>query len=399
MKPQGLVLLLTLLFASKSFAQNTLTVASWNIEWFGSASNGPADDNLQEANVKTVLRYLNADIYGLVEVVDTMRFRRVVDSLGTNYKYVIADFCSNNTTGTGNSWLTGQKEAYIYNKNIFNNVKVRGMMRNSNTAYSNYASGRFPYLLNADVTKNGVTRNINFILIHGKSGSTQSDYDKRKGATQELKDTLDAFFANQNIIIVGDYNDALNTTICTSCTSQLSSYDPLIKDSAHFKSITMPLALAGQTTMINYPNVIDNHVVSVPMNSFYVANSVQIRIDATALIPNYQSNNTSDHYPVTSKYNFTGTTTAIPTVTASQLKVSFYPNPFAAQLNIAFGKTLTNVQLQLSDVQGKILVTQQYNRIAEGSTLKPWFSNLAKGIYFLGIATADYQTVIKLVKL
>ncbi|MER3465034.1 MAG: hypothetical protein C4329_12095 [Chitinophagaceae bacterium] len=134
MKPQGLVLLLTLLFASKPFAQNTLTVASWNIEWFGSASNGPADDNLQEANVKTVLRYLNADIYGLVEVVDTMRFRRVVDSLGTNYKYVIADFCSNNTTGTGNSWLTGQKEAYIYNKNILNNVKVRCAIQTPHTA-------------------------------------------------------------------------------------------------------------------------------------------------------------------------------------------------------------------------------------------------------------------------
>ena len=49
---------------------------------------------------------MDADLYGMVEIVDTMRLRRVVDFLGNNeYGFVIAPYCSGNTTGTGNGWL------------------------------------------------------------------------------------------------------------------------------------------------------------------------------------------------------------------------------------------------------------------------------------------------------
>jgi hypothetical protein len=399
MKRQSVVLLAVLFSFFISSAQNTLTVASWNIEWFGSPSNGPSDDNLQEANVKTILRYLNADIYGLVEVVDTMRLRRVTDSLGSNYKYVIADFCSNNTTGTGNGWLTGQKEAFIYKQSVFSNVKARGLMRTSATAYTNWASGRFPYLLNADVTINGTTRNINFIVIHGKSGSTQSDYDRRRDGAQELKDTLDARFTNQNIILIGDYNDALNQTICSGCTTSTSSYSPIVSDSARYKSITLPLAYAGQTTMINFPNVIDNHIVSTPTYAYYIPASEQIRTDVTSVVANYLNDNTSDHYPVTSKYNLAGVATAIPSITLSDLKIKVYPNPFSENINLYFDKTVSQVGLELTNVQGQTIATQNFNRIIEGSTITPSFQNVARGIYFLNIITADSKTVVKLVRL
>ncbi|HNC38321.1 MAG TPA: hypothetical protein PK492_03095, partial [Chitinophagaceae bacterium] len=72
---------------------NTLDVVSWNVEFFGASSSGPTDKDLQEINVKKVLRWLNADLYGLVEVVDTMRLRRVVDSLGnTEYGFFVAPY-------------------------------------------------------------------------------------------------------------------------------------------------------------------------------------------------------------------------------------------------------------------------------------------------------------------
>jgi len=172
-------LLLSAQVRSQSTA-STLDVISWNLEFFGAPYNsGPPDKNLQEINVKKLMRYFNADLYGLLEIVDTMRLRRLVDSLGnTEFGYVIAPYCSNNTTGTGASWTSGQKQAYIYRKSIFSNVSTRGIMRNSSAAYTNWASGRFPFLLSATVTIDGISKNLNFILLHGKSGSNADDFAK-----------------------------------------------------------------------------------------------------------------------------------------------------------------------------------------------------------------------------
>lgn len=64
------------------------------------------------------MRYFDADIYGLVEIVDTMRLRRVRDSLGTNFEYIIAPYSTDGPIGT-NGWRQSQKLAFLYKKDIF----------------------------------------------------------------------------------------------------------------------------------------------------------------------------------------------------------------------------------------------------------------------------------------
>lgn len=391
---------------SKSAAQssaNTLDVVSWNVEFFGAPYNsGPTDKDLQEINVKKILRWLNADLYGMVEVVDTLRFRRLVDSLGnTEYGYVIAPYCSGNTTGTGGGWTSGQKQAFIYRKSVFSNISVRGIMRNSSAAYTNWASGRFPYLFSATATINSVSKNVNFIVLHGKAGSDQDDYDKRYAAAKELKDTLDAQFSTSNVYIIGDFNDALNTSIYAG--ASVSSYTEIVKDSTdsdHYKSITLPLGAAGQTSMINFPNVIDNHVISNEVESYYVPGSAKIKTDVTSIVPDYvTAHNTSDHYPVFSQYNLSGIVTGVTPVTANELGVLVYPNPFVEELNIKATKTLTNLHLKLINIQGQVIDTKQYNLVPMGSYIQPKYSRLQKGVYFLQLETKQYKTVVKLIQL
>jgi hypothetical protein len=409
MKKGLFVLLITglLIFTDKLHAQSsasTLDVVSWNLEWFGDTfGNGPANKDLQEANVKKIMRVLDADLYGLCEIVDSMRVRRLVDSLGnTEYGFVISPFCSSNTTGTGASWLNGQKLAFIYRKSIFSNVTTRGLMRSSSNAYTNWASGRFPFMLSATVTINSISKNMNFIVIHGKSGSTASDYQRRQGGAQELKDTLDAKFSTTNNFIIGDFNDALNTSIYAGA-GGVSSFISIVADSTdadHYKSITLPLGNAGQTSMTDFPNVIDNHVISNELEEYYVPGSVKIRTDVTTIIPDYiTAHNTSDHYPVFSKYNLTGAVTSVPNISASELGIITFPNPFAGEINIRAMKTLTQVQLKLINMQGQVLSEQQINRIIEGATIQPHFPLLSKGIYFLQVQTKQYKTVVKLVHL
>ena len=386
---------------SAQSSTSTLDVIGWNLEFFGAPyASGPTNKDLQEANAKKLMRYFDADIYGLVEIVDTMRLRRVRDSLGTNFEYIIAPYSTDGPIGT-NGWRQSQKLAFLYKKDIFSNISTRGMMLNSPTAVSNWASGRMPFLLKADATINGITKTINFIVVHGKAGNTASDYNRRLTGVQELKDTLDAHFSTANVFILGDFNDALNASIYSG--ASVSSYTPLISDSTdsdHYKSITLPLGYAGQTSMINFPNVIDNHVISNEVVPFYVLNSAQIRTDVTTIVPDYvTAHNTSDHYPVFSKYSLAGIITGLPTVNPNEFGIRVSPNPFIQTVNIKASKTLTNVQLRLVNMQGQVVTTQSYGIINSGSSVQPIFPLIPRGIYFLQVETKQYRTVIKLTHL
>jgi len=380
----------------------TLDMISWNLEFFGAPYNsGPSDKDLQEANAKKLMRYFDADIYGLVEIVDTTRLRKLRDSLGTNYEYIIAPYSTDGPVGT-NGWRQSQKLAFLYKKNIFSNITTRGMMLNSPTAVSNWANGRVPFLFKADATVNGITKTVNIIVLHGKSGTSASDYTRRLAGAQELKDTLDANFSTANTFIIGDYNDALNQTIAIGSGPQ-SSYQPFVMDSTdadHYKSITLPLANAGQTTMINFPNVIDNHIISNEMVPYYVLNSAKVRTDVTTVVSGYLTGDTtSDHFPVFSQYSLSGLITGLPTVSPNELGIQVFPNPYWQSLTITATKTLSNVHLRLVNMQGQVLSSRSYGIMTAGSTLQPSFQAIPQGVYFLQVETKQFRTVVKLTHL
>ena len=377
-----------------------LDVVSWNLEFFGAPfASGPADKDLQETNVKNIMSWLNADLFGLLEVVDTMRLRRVVDFLGnTEFGFTIAPYCSGNSTGTGNGWLNGQKQAFIYRKSVFSNVTTRGLMRNSATANTNWASGRFPYLLSATATINGTSKNVNFILLHGKAGSGLDDFQKRAGGCAELKDTLDTYFSSTLNFIIGDYNDALHTSIYPG--SSVSSYTSLISDSTDadsYKSVTLPLGVAGQSSMINFPNVIDNHVVSNEVTPLYIPGTAQVKTDVTVVVPNYvTAHNTSDHYPVMSRYNLAGIITGLPVVTLSELGLSAGPNPFSSQLNLVASKNVNDVQIRLVNAAGQVISNHRFPRMQAGSNYTIAIPDLPRGAYFLKVSTPTLRSSLQL---
>lgn len=399
----GIALALIAKPAQAQSSASTLDIVGWNIEYFGAPYNsGPTDKDLQEVNTKRILRMLNADLYGVLEVVDSMRFRRLVDSLGQNeYGFVIAPFCSGNSTGTGASWTSGQKTAFIYRKSIFTNVRTRGIMRNSSTGYTNWASGRFPFLFSATATINGTSKDINVILIHGKSGSAQSDYDKRFGAAQELKDTLDAQFNNTLNLIIGDYNDALNTSIYPGAT--VSSYTSIISDSTDadsYKSITLPLGVAGQSTMINFPNVIDNHVISNEVVPFYIAGSAKVRTDVTTVIPDYvTAHNTSDHYPVFSQYNLSGAVSAINPISPQVFGLSLFPNPGRTQFWLRSKKNIPASDLLLFNAGGQLIWKGSLPRLSNGSNHALNLANLPAGSYHLEVSNSEGRTRLPFIQL
>ncbi|MEJ8818155.1 T9SS-dependent choice-of-anchor J family protein [Lacibacter sp. H407] len=309
----------------------TLEVVNWNIEWFGSTGNGPTNDPQQEQNVKTIFENLNADVYALTEIVSEERLAAVVAQM-PGYAYTISNYGSHSNTSVNpaSALATAQKMAFIYKTDVLSNVSTTALLSQginsaadlSNPAYNYWASGRFPYMLTADVTLNCVTKQVRFVLVHGKANTspTLESYNRRKRGADTLHYTLQQNYANDNIIILGDYNDDLDVTITAGINPPVTSYSIFTNDAANFTPVTLALSLAGKKSTVSYNDVIDHVTVSNELNGDYLPGSANILTDVTSLVSNYGST-TSDHYPVFSRFRFNNTTA--PVVTTCTATVSF----------------------------------------------------------------------------
>ena len=69
------------------------------------------------------------------------------------------------------------------------------------------------------------------------------------------------------------------------------------------------------------------------------------------------------------------------------VSIEIYPNPASKDLYLKFDKELSDLQLIISDITGKTMLTNNFNQISKGSVLKIPIRNLSAGIYYLnGIA-------------
>lgn len=307
----------------------TLEVVNWNIEWFGSTTNGPTNDNQQEQNVKNILMNIGADVYAVSEIVSEQLLANVVSQM-PGYAYVISNFGSHTNTSANpaSALAEAQKMAFIYKTSVLSNVTTTALLSQginsaadlTNPAYNYWSSGRFPYMLTADATLNCVTKKVHFVLVHAKANTSPVNvsYDRRKKGADTLHYTLQQNYANEHVIILGDFNDDLDQSITAGFTT--TSWNKFTTDAANFDPITLPLSLAGKKSTVSFNDVIDHVVISNDMQPYYMPSTAGILTDVTSLVSNYGST-TSDHYPVFTRYIFRNTTA--PAVTSCTEQVTF----------------------------------------------------------------------------
>jgi hypothetical protein len=291
---------------------NTLEVVNWNMEWFGSdpaSGLGPKDKNLQNANATKIINALKADVYALVEVVDTMRLRNIVAGM-PGYAYRVGDFGSYADNRQDPDYAGAQKLAFVYRTSVVSNPKFqvpfRSVAADGKADYNYWSSGRFPFLMTADVTLNGVTKSVTFVAIHAKANTspTATAYDRRKSSADELKKYLDDNYAGANVVVLGDFNDDLDQTITTGLSTTATSYSAFTNDAANYPSPTLQeLSLTGKKSTVSYSDVIDHVVTTKQFYSYYIKGTTEVQTSIAASIPNY-GNTTSDHYPVLTRYSF-----------------------------------------------------------------------------------------------
>ena len=311
---------LVLMVTGSSYPKSeTFDAGAYNLSFFGSnPTNNPTQEkiDMQVNNIATVLNRLNLDVVGFEE----MSNDEALDSLLVrlpNHKAVTSPRWSYSFDGPDPAFPP-QKTGFIYDSLTMKLVSSRPMFERlydeartinpalipsypSGSPSSFWASGRLPFLASFDVTIGSNTKRIHLIDIHGKSAADKASFERRKYDMQVLKDTLDAYFANEYVILVGDYNDRVYTSIYTG--SPVSPFQSLVDD-PNYVVLTLPLDIAGKTSFIGGSGLIDHITITNDLNPFYIPNSTEIN-DPRSYISGYNATTASDHLPVFSRFDFT----------------------------------------------------------------------------------------------
>lgn len=375
----------------------SLDVVNWNLTWFGGTSNPPTNEELQMQNAIKVMDSLDADIYILQEIVDTARVGTVARTLKNGpYSYVVSLYGSGAPDNTSGNWPTTQKLAYIYRSNMFSNISSRAYTSTSTNPNNNFnwSSGRFPFLMEADVTVDGVSKRIAFFNIHAKADlGVATDYQRRKGGADLMADSLNAFYPTQHFLIAGDYNDDLDFTISTTAGTAVTPYTAFTNNSPSYSLNSLWASLRGDNSYIGQSDVIDHCVTSNEMNQDYHAFSSMLVTEAVNWVNAYKDSLT-DHIPLLTRFNLRQSNTNLITTSVRNIirdgnYIKLLGNP-SAQPVVQFGKNIAgDVQLRVMSSNGQVVWEKRMSNVLAGQMQPLQLQLLPKGVYTLVITSRE----------
>ncbi len=270
---------------------DSVDVISWNVEWFGSPTQGPTDDALQLQRAEDIIGGLNVDIFGLVEIVSISGFDQLLASLPHHHGVLASDPSVEN--GPRYYSRNEQKVALIVRDDY--QIEHPHLIL---TDQSSSFGGRPPLEARLRFQLDGHARTLVVIVAHFKALTDRASYESRVRTAAALKSYLDATYPTQWVLVVGDFNDDLDVSTYHGAPSPFAD---LVQDTRHYRFITGPLSEAGVSTTVHFSATIDHHLATNELAAREVPGSAQvIRLDR--FVPRY-GDEVSDHYPVLSRYD------------------------------------------------------------------------------------------------
>ena len=366
-------------FPSDSISKDhTLDVVTWNIEWFGDANNGPENDQTQLQNVKTVIETMDADLYALQEISNSILFQDLVNSL-EGYDGVLASFDQ------------AQRTAYIYKSETMKVYQSQLVSTGMNS--SDWAAGRFPFELYLDAKINGETREMYVYNIHAKAFGEQTDYNQRINASRQLKLFLDNQRRDAHVLVMGDFNDEILQSTYNDLSSPYANFD----NDPEYTIITKSLEEKGYTSYSRY-SMLDHIMMSSELEDEFLEGTQ--RIENPNYIGSFLSE-TSDHYPVWTRFQYGTPTSTIEDLGVSNNPMGFkldqnYPNPFNPSTTISYTlERASTVKLQVFDIMGRKMIDVSLGVQSEGKQSHQIdASGWASGMYIYSIEV-DQQRLTK----
>jgi endonuclease/exonuclease/phosphatase family metal-dependent hydrolase len=284
---------------SRGFA-STLDVGTWNLEYFGSTSQGPGNETLQLQNARDVIQGADLDVWGVQEIVSAAHFSTLVSQL-PGYASLLG---SDSVVQGGSTYYTPgeQKVGLLYKPGVASVVSARVVL----TAEATLFGGRPPLEVRLRVSLNGHTEELVVIVLHAKAMSDVDSWQRRVDASQALKAYLDGTWPSAKVLVIGDFNDDVDVSIASG---RASPYENFVNDAADYAFPTKALSDANLTSTIGYKAVIDHHLATNEVKALYVPGSAEVyRVDA--YIPSYDTT-TTDHLPVLTRYAWGNTGAAL----------------------------------------------------------------------------------------
>lgn len=265
-------------------------LGSWNVEWFGAPDDGPADEALQQANVRKVLRQTDLDLVGLVEVVSPEAFATLLAGLPNHDGLLVTD----PRVEGGASWYSAneQKVALLFKKR-FHVESARVVL--TEVAYQ--FGGRPPLEVKLSFEEGGAPRTLVVLVAHFKAMANADGYARRTAAADALHAWLDATYPTRWVAVVGDWNDDLDRS---TYRGSVSPFDVFTTDPS-YRFTTDALTATNQATTATFSSTIDHHLVTDELARRFVDGSAVV-LHPESVVPNYATT-TSDHYPVVTRYD------------------------------------------------------------------------------------------------
>lgn len=317
---------------------STFDVVTWNVEWFGSDNAGPEPD-LQIANVMEVVETIDADLYAFQEISNRGLFFDMADNL-ENYRGIVSFYAQE------------QQTAYLFKSSVIDSLDS-GELRDGQDDFD-WASGRFPLFFEFNATIGEITQRITSYNFHAKAFGDRSSYNRRKNAAESLKEYLDGSKADDNVIVLGDFNDQLTVSTYDEA---VSPYSVFIQDENYF-AVTKSLEEAGFVSFLgsDFRTMIDHIIVTNALIEGHLENAQ--RVENTGYVENFTST-TSDHAPVWSRFRLTDNTGENPSEPSEPQEEELivyqnYPNPFQGHTTISFSlRNEAQATITIYDMTGR----------------------------------------------
>src|SRR6056297_2586644 len=271
---------------------STFDVITWNIQDF------PKDDQTTIDYVKQIIENVDADLFALQEIDDTVSFEQMVKDLDGYKAHYTESYYTNLT--------------YLYKAAEINIDKIYEIL----TSYS-YSTiyPRCPLVMEFTFKNREYIAINNHFKCCGDGILDLDDYNdeetKRYHASNYLKDYIDNNFPEENVIMLGDLNDELTDETQNNVFQQILD-DP---DNYSFADMEIANASSSEWSYPTWPSHLDHILITNELfNEFEkdISDIQCIKLDDyfTNGWNEYESK-VSDHRPVALKLSYQSTPTPI----------------------------------------------------------------------------------------
>ncbi len=364
----------------------TLDVTTWNLLWFGTTDTtiGVANKQRQFNSIRMALDSMQSDIYAFQEVTTA----RVLDSLASTVQ--------GSYTGYLAPIEQQQKMAYLVNRDV-STVIESGLAVNGGSQA--WASGRFPFRLTVRSSIGGADRRIVLFNIHAKatgdSTTAQDDWQRRKTDAETFHDYLNTFYSNDAVIVLGDFNDDVITSVVAP---NPTPYSVFIADSANWRILTKPMSELGLRSYIGSTvnaRMLDHIIVS---NELFGAIHRTYLEAPNAFLSSYTTT-VSDHLPVTVRIRLADIAASVQTQNDHSIRIG--PNPMTDRgfIEIETQQPLP-LRVELVGLAGQNSSVVLEELAEPGLRVIPIESSaLASGVYFARVVYGNSAFVLPFVVL